>query len=168
METRKEKIEKDYKARDWTNTGTCPCCFRNVKMHEGRIVLHGYNRPGHGYIIGRCFGVGYEPYERSTKGTENILEVVKSGLEGCKARLEALRSETYRESFRERKKYMRGYVDVDYGEPGWDRARKLAIEEADRDVRRHESDVRFFTEQIEAWEPGMKMPEEIAKERACS
>jgi hypothetical protein len=52
------------------NLGTCPCCFRNQKTLKGaRMVHHGYNRPGHGYIVGDCFGVKYPRFEDSCEGT---------------------------------------------------------------------------------------------------
>ena len=34
------------------------------------MVHHGYKRPGHGYIFGDCYGVGYPPYEASPEGCE--------------------------------------------------------------------------------------------------
>lgn len=48
-----------------TNTGTCQICARNCKLPKGKISLHGYNRPGHGSINGRCYGAGFEAYEVS-------------------------------------------------------------------------------------------------------
>jgi hypothetical protein len=65
--------------------GTCPVCDRiqklNLKVGLGHrhrskqkehplMVLHGYKRPGDGWIYGDCFGVGYPPYELSTEGCE--------------------------------------------------------------------------------------------------
>lgn len=66
-----EDEEDEYKARDWTHTGTCGVCNQNIKM-EGMgkgtaLVLHGYRRPGDGQVYGECFGRGYEPYELSPK-----------------------------------------------------------------------------------------------------
>ena len=45
--------------------GTCQACFNQQKLPGGMLSLHGYQRPGVGFIQGRCPGVGYPPYEES-------------------------------------------------------------------------------------------------------
>lgn len=46
------------------NTGTCWHCWRNIKRApDGRLVHHGFQRPGDGQIHGDCLGVGTVPYE---------------------------------------------------------------------------------------------------------
>lgn len=49
--------------------GFCPVCEGHFKCQSVRgkhlLVHHGYKRPGEGYIIGDCFGVGREPHEVS-------------------------------------------------------------------------------------------------------
>ena len=57
------------KARTIDNTGTCAVCGRNVKLRDGKIVAHGYQRRFHAHM-GNCFGVGYDPIEVSTEGAE--------------------------------------------------------------------------------------------------
>jgi hypothetical protein len=60
------------------NTGTCAVCFRNIKLirkgESAVMALHGYNRPGHGYIVGRCWGGEHPPYELSCEATKLILK----------------------------------------------------------------------------------------------
>lgn len=73
-----EKADRT-RARTRDNTGTCPACFRNQKMTPGSLhgsdrtrpgmVLHGYMRPGLGYVVGNCFGQGWPPFELSSEGT---------------------------------------------------------------------------------------------------
>ena len=73
-----EKADRT-RARTRDNTGTCPVCFRNQKMTPGSLhgsdrtrpgmVLHGYMRPGLGYVVGNCFGQGWPPFELSSEGT---------------------------------------------------------------------------------------------------
>lgn len=58
------------------NTGTCGCCFENMKRESnsrGALVLHGYRRPGDGATHGRCYGVGYRPFEVSPEATQEYL-----------------------------------------------------------------------------------------------
>lgn len=45
-------------------TGSCPVCFQNIKLKSDAnsiMVLHGYERPGHGSVRGKCKGVGFQP-----------------------------------------------------------------------------------------------------------
>jgi len=70
-----EKSERDntFDRTDVANTGSCPCCFGLYKLDsEGKMVHHGYERPGYGYIVGDCFGVGYLPFEISPEGTKDF------------------------------------------------------------------------------------------------
>lgn len=50
-------------------------CEREIALQDRRLVHHGYRRPGYGSIEGDCFGVGYEPYERSTRAGEEFRRV---------------------------------------------------------------------------------------------
>ena len=163
----KEKEERDYKARDWTNTGTCPCCFSNVKLHGGHIVLHGYLRPGHGYTVGSCYGVRYEPYEASTKGTEDLRDFYASELIDTKELLATLKADGFIGTFtgsvgwgRNKRSYP---IAPDHSE--WDRCRKAAIANTEENIRHLKSDIKTLTVRIDAWKPGLKMPEEIAREK---
>lgn len=69
------------------NTGTCAVCFRNIKLHHHddpkppTMALHGYNRPGHGYILGRCWGGSHQPFEKSCEATQMYLDEVQRHLD---------------------------------------------------------------------------------------
>lgn len=88
-----EKGERKPRTRD--NTGTCPCCFRNIKLvsrgggeEDYYMVLHGYRRPGWGSTVGRCWGVGFPPFELSPKGTQSLLkEHLEPALESAEKEL---------------------------------------------------------------------------------
>lgn len=73
--------------------GTCAVCDRiqklNLKVGLGHrhrskqkehplMVLHGYKRPGDGWIVGDCFGVGYPPIELSPEGAEAWADKLKT------------------------------------------------------------------------------------------
>lgn len=46
--------------------GFCAVCERDIKLNPaGKLVHHGYERPGDGVIHNDCPGVGRDPYERS-------------------------------------------------------------------------------------------------------
>ena len=60
--------------RTRANTGTCGVCFANVKLDGGRLVLHGYQRPGDGMAHGRCWGVDRAPFEISPDATRDYTD----------------------------------------------------------------------------------------------
>ncbi len=76
-------------------TGTCPACFRNIKLDAAqKMVHHGYQRPGIGYIVGDCFCVGYLPYELSSEGTKAFLErAIRPALDAARGYLKALKGD---------------------------------------------------------------------------
>jgi hypothetical protein len=77
------KVSDDLKTR---YVGTCPVCQKRQKLSVGpkgvdgymEMVHHGYQRPGHGSIVGDCFGVHLEPYEVSAKGCEKYQDHCKA------------------------------------------------------------------------------------------
>jgi hypothetical protein len=50
-----------------TISGTCGVCLQVQALRSGKLVLHGYRRPGYGHTEGRCRGVGTVPYELSVE-----------------------------------------------------------------------------------------------------
>lgn len=60
--------------------GTCPVCEGTFKLHDGKMVHHGYKRPGHGSIVGDCYAVGREPYEVSCEATKEYRALVQAQL----------------------------------------------------------------------------------------
>lgn len=48
---------------------TCACCGRKIAITKsGRMVNHGFHRPGYGWIVGNCIGVASKPLEVSPEG----------------------------------------------------------------------------------------------------
>ena len=59
--------------------GECQICQRrHILDSRGNLVLHGYQRPGHGYIVGDCFGVGHPPWEVSSDALAMWIERLKA------------------------------------------------------------------------------------------
>lgn len=56
--------------------GTCAVCQGTFKVRDGKMVLHGYQRPGDGYIDGRCWGEGAVPWELSPEAAESFLHTI--------------------------------------------------------------------------------------------
>src|SRR5271157_5749029 len=59
--------------------GNCQICEGDQKLHDGLMVHHGYRRPGTGYIVGDCPGVGEVPYEVSCELRKAYLAALQSG-----------------------------------------------------------------------------------------
>jgi len=91
-----EREREESKPRTRENTGTCPCCFRNIKLkRQGEdyiVVLHGYERPGWGQVQGRCLGVGYQPFELSPKGTQHLVKVLHDSVRDSESSLRDLQA----------------------------------------------------------------------------
>lgn len=59
----------------------CPCCLREIAVgKKGLMVLHGYQRPGDGEVYGSCFGVNFEPVERSDNGFKFMVKYFKDNI----------------------------------------------------------------------------------------
>jgi hypothetical protein len=58
-------------------TMTCPCCGREIAVgKDGTMVNHGFHRPGYGWIVGNCIGVGQKPLEVSDEGLKYLLNAL--------------------------------------------------------------------------------------------
>jgi hypothetical protein len=162
-----EKAEKDFADRG-ERCGMCPVCFGDyvvASSHDARnkrvtskMVHHGYQRPGIGYIVGDCHGVGFEPFEISCEGTKSWLKVLGNTLVARKDALSTIDTRdsvsvvvgmkrvTRYHSIPERQTLQRG-------EPGFDRAIADLKRELERDVRSLERDIAEYEGKIAAWAP---------------
>lgn len=92
VEAKKEAIKgrkpsttpRKTQPRTLENTGTCPCCGHNVKLNRGRILDHGFTLQFN-QRNGKCFGVGYNPWEISPKGKIDMRTAVAASLETRRA-----------------------------------------------------------------------------------
>ena len=75
--------------------GTCQVCFHKQRTNGVTLVLHGYHRPGHGYIIGRCTGTNYPPFEVSCEETKKFIGVLQDYHVGRVEHLRKLNAEEY-------------------------------------------------------------------------
>ena len=67
-----KKAMKGYGEND--SIGTCGICHNIQKLRKDELVLHGYTRPGYGWIQGSCFGVGYKAWEISSEAVEAYIK----------------------------------------------------------------------------------------------
>lgn len=147
--------------------GTCPVCFGDYVVHlpaglgagirPKKMVHHGYERPGVGYIVGDCHGVGFMPFELSCEGTRSWLTVLQNRLDADKRSLADLpKRETV--SVKKGSKLINGhllpvYEQIARGAPGFDREIERIGNELASEIRSLEHSILHYTSKIETWAP---------------
>jgi hypothetical protein len=148
-----ERAQKEYKARDWTHTGTCGICYQNVKMEDGGarqvLVLHGFRRPGHGATEGQCFGRGYAPYELSPQVCKDYLAlVVETDLARQRTYLEDLLADKVDEIS---DPVRTAWAPVKKGEAMWSRAVEREKALTERKIAALLAEQALFQRRVESW-----------------
>jgi hypothetical protein len=133
------------------NTGTCGACLRNIKLVEKSnapptMALHGYNRPGHGYVVGKCLGGNHPPYELSAEATKAMVKIISEKLHKLKKTLAYLEGNPDR--FTKGEKVI---LKSDMDEAAWDYEVKKSIEYVKWDMRFPESDFKAYTWLVANW-----------------
>lgn len=157
------KAKKEFDDRG-ERCGTCPVCFGDYVVSQPshvkgkqKMVHHGYQRPGIGYIVGDCHGVGFQPFELSCEGTKSWLGILRNTLRLREESLAGLgtRPEVTVETgakrvgrfvFPERKTIQRG-------EDGFERAIENLRYELERDVRSLKADIKLYAAHVAGWKP---------------
>lgn len=92
------KPSETVKEVDLSNTGICAICGKRHKLTKaGKLVDHGFQiSDGHGNYfgtrLGKCFGVGYAPYEVSNEANVAFAPVLDSWIADETKRLENLKT----------------------------------------------------------------------------
>lgn len=156
-----------------TPEGTCQCCFNVQKLPngKGKLSLHGYTRPGHGYIVGACMGQKELPFEKSCEVTKRMRSMVKDMMvkaEERKGRLERNEVEEILTQVTDYSKPADAYcrrptklVTVKRGDeykregretiPSFEQLRTSEIRELGYRIKSMGEHIAFLTEKIEAW-----------------
>lgn len=159
------------------HAGTCPICTGVFKVQGRALVLHGYKRPGAGYIIGNCFAVGRPPYELSAdvcrewrERLQMIVDTMQTITKSLEARMPTELSETAGRMRPEHYIYHRDSAALSpnkmryAGEPfnatendDYERVRKNRIAELRHHLSMMKSDSERMTKLIAAWKPAPLM-----------
>jgi len=142
--------------------GECQICQQRFLLDSrGNLVLHGYQRPGHGYIVGDCFGVGHPPWEVSS-------DALAEWIERLKARSAQLAQEATRVAKLTSIDVNRGsernpkFVTLTKGDPpGYDNRGKLSfedeLEKRVNDLKQQSKwladDAKTQTRRLKTWKP---------------
>lgn len=144
--------------------GTCQACFGEFKVNEASklIVLHGYQRPGIGHILGDCEGTGIVPFEYSCLHTKVIIVRHLQLAEDSAKRQSELSTLGYAGPLTRRwdeynpdtRRNEPRSEEVSPGHAHWDWTLKSAIRTA---IARHEHHIRFaafLQGKVDAWKRG--------------
>ena len=183
------KVRKSEKGNYFA---TCGACFHEqiAKPKRGQkypvMVLHGYNRPGVGYIIGQCPGTNLPPYELSSEATELMLSYAMSHLEGLQAKLDKLRdpklkkltivlSEYIIEGFRHKEIKREVIIDPSYvpdrgGDRTFEEHRKSQVLRAEADIRFVKGDIDSLQNKLADWKfaPEKLIPAKKGESKAAT
>jgi hypothetical protein len=141
-------VQAGPRTRD--NTGTCPACFRNIKLKGDEdsysMVLHGFTRKRwSGPVQGRCFGVGHEPFELSPEGTKALIE------EHLEPRIKQLDDQANNlASGAQTSLYLKDKI-IENTHPSWDRIRDRVIEDLRSNIKDIEHDITRAKGMIAKW-----------------
>lgn len=139
--------------RSIQNTGTCGACESNVKRDgRGRMVHHGYERPGYGYIVGDCVGVGLLPFELSPEGAVEVEKIMASRLRGQKEGLANLvGGRVTRFTDRRGRPPNEKEIVIEPGHPEWDYRLRSAIANTEATIKHIERDLARVQQRIRGW-----------------
>lgn len=132
--------------------GFCQICEAEQKLHGGKLVHHGYKRPGWGAIVGDCYGVGFLPYQKSCEQVKEYKAVLLDELEEKVAYRTKLEAKT-----------VKSFWYVNYRKEGcllavgvteqhtWERAFAAELSGTAWAIRGLEAEIERLTKRIAAW-----------------
>jgi hypothetical protein len=154
-----DKIVRPSQVRSLAGTGTCPVCFRNIKLKGERIMRHGWNVQGQRsqgmygmtWHTGPCFGAGLKPFEVSSDGTKAYLSKVLEPI--LKTRIKRLqdlkkRPATLKVSLRPRK-----IEEITPDHPSYERQLEIEIVKVGREIKSLKEEIKTCNTRIQRWKP---------------
>jgi hypothetical protein len=154
-----DKIVRPSQVRSLEGTGTCPVCFRNIKLKGDTMMRHGWNVQGQRsqgmygmtWHTGPCFGVGFKPFEVSPNGTKAYLSsVLEPMLKTRIKRTQALkkRPATLRVSLRPRK-----IEEITPEHPAYERSLGIEVQKVEREIKSLKEEIKECHARIQRWKP---------------
>lgn len=145
----KRKLDQvELRAKTMENTGHCQICSGVQKMNRGKMVNHGFTRPGYGYIVGNCFGVNALPYEKSSDTCTSYIDVLKDYLNTTEHTIARLKGPSTKSLRVGSGKHAH---DVKIGDPDWEKTLASAIAGQESQKRQIEGDIEYYKKRIKNW-----------------
>lgn len=147
-------LRRDQQPRDDVDVGTCGICVKQFKTKPDQrdaLVNHGFQRPGDGYLIGKCFGVGYPAYELSNQACREYIPVLQA------VRQEKARTLVKLEMFKgtelvPSKKEGEPYVTLTPADPQFKTARTARIRSLKGEIAELTDFLEVLNERVVNWE----------------
>ena len=137
--------------------GTCAICLNAQVVRNGGMVLHGYQRPGHGYVVGNCFGTNEHPYEVSANACVAYIPVLEGYKTGYQQKLANLKGGKVTQFVEKKRNYRTGrdeQVITKKGDPNFDHMLASHISETERQITYIDRDIAEMNRRIKDWKPG--------------
>ncbi len=152
-----ESERKNKKKRTEENVGTCGACFGQFKYKGANknLVMHGFSRPGHGYLEGKCFGVNYQPYEISVDCTTDFVENLEDIKERTEKELQAWKDGKFKLiKVRDTRARIgkRETIDITPEDDRWESALKDVIREIESKIKYIGKDIETYSKLRDDWE----------------
>lgn len=157
MEPHVKRSDMPREAKPGQTIGTCAICNRSHVVRNNKMVLHGYQRPGIGYIVGDCFGVGYKPYELSPEACEAFIPVLQKMQKQRQKTLQDLQNDRVDEFYETRMNYKLGRretITIGRDNPAFERLRKERINKMQQEIKGIDEMIAEMKQKIKNWEPG--------------
>lgn len=140
--------------------GTCPICMGIYKVRGGKLVHHGYQRPGHGYIVGDCFGVHWPPYESSHAVCDAYKKMLVKWTEASRERIAYL--EARKPDHLTSQNWRKQDVSYPRGTAEYEQIRSSSIRREEQQIGMMRHDDARMNELIKAWKekPLLEIDEE--------
>lgn len=146
---------------DLSNTGICAICGNRQKLNGG-MVHHGFRiSDGRGNYIGqrmgKCFGVGYQPFELSCEANLDFRKYLAKELARVSGHLRSLEAGEVKQLDRTEWENVpgKGYVKVlktyKLGEPKFADVLAMSIRETETTKEHIERDIEYQTLKINTW-----------------
>jgi hypothetical protein len=159
-----------------THEGECGVCERwfSLGLNNERLALHGFARPGYGWLVGKCPGENRLPVERSKETIEILRAIVIRRAEDAGATLAELRAPGLQELVHEHRRpgsynlprtasyaerfevvtIVRGSgADYQRGLPSFDDLLARRIRETEANAKHARECVQRADDRIAAWQP---------------
>lgn len=128
---------------------TCPCCFRSIAVRGGKMVHHGYDRPGDGHQTDSCWGIRYAPLEVSTEGLEWLIGFHDQKLKEDKLELKNLPNATKISILVQNPRLkLETYTPED---KGWKKAYDYRKGELEGDIRNRRFNLTIYRRHLKEW-----------------
>lgn len=135
-------------------TDECQICEGIQKLNKGKLVLHGYKRPGYGYTVGNCFGYNALPYSKSSDRCEEYKGMMRVLKRDRKKEISNLKTGKVKEITIP--KYVGAKRETEVigpTHPKWKESVEHIVRNLENDIKAIDREIERMDKRIKNWEP---------------